>query len=250
MAVTLDDGFLDALDNAAPILVDLGIPATFFVSTDRLHEEHETWQDILAQILFSESPLPSLLTIPCNGRTLNLPTATKTEREKAFEKLNEFCWNGSFEVRTNIIARICSWSGLALRARKTHRVMTADEIRQLSEKSGLSIGCHGIHHLCLPTQPLPIQQREAVESKYVLESLLKKPITSFSYPFGEYDNRTSAVVREAGFSFSFTTHEGLIYPCDDMWRLSRNEVGPWSPDRFAEKMDAIFSVDKTKSHEL
>ena len=36
VAVTLDDGYLDALTVASPILSELGVPATFFVNTDRL----------------------------------------------------------------------------------------------------------------------------------------------------------------------------------------------------------------------
>src|SRR5205085_9799910 len=38
VAVTLDDGYLDALTTASPILMESGIPATFFVNSDRLCE--------------------------------------------------------------------------------------------------------------------------------------------------------------------------------------------------------------------
>ncbi|MFH1742243.1 MAG: polysaccharide deacetylase family protein, partial [bacterium] len=249
VVVTLDDGYLDALDNAAPILMELGIPATFFVSTNRLHEEHETWQDTLARILFSEASLPPVLTIQYNGRTLVLPTTTTSERTNAFEQINGLCWNLSFEDRNEIVAYVCRWSGLELHARKTHRLMTADEIRRISEKPGLSIGCHGIHHLCLPAQPLPLQQREVVESKYVLESLLKKPVSAFSYPYGENDCETEAVVRSAGFDSAFTTRDGMIYPCDNLWRLARNEIGSWPMARFADWLHKIFPMDKSGHHD-
>ncbi len=241
LAVTLDDGYLDALDNAAPILVELGVPATFFVSTDRLHEQHETWLDTLVHILFSDELLPHSLTISYKGRTLVLPTTAISERTKAFEEINKLCWNLSFEDRTEIIAGVYSWSGLDLHARNTHQLMTADEILRLSEKPGLSIGCHGIHHLCLPAQPLPIQQRETVESKYVLESLLKKSVNAFAYPYGVYDHRTEAVVRSAGFDSAFTTREGIIYPGDNLWRLARNEAGAWPLSRFSDWLHKIFS---------
>jgi peptidoglycan/xylan/chitin deacetylase (PgdA/CDA1 family)/glycosyltransferase involved in cell wall biosynthesis len=244
VAVTLDDGFLDALDNAAPILVELGIPAIFFVSSDRLHEGHETWQDTLIRVMFSESSLPPLLTLPYNGRTMDLPTATTSERAKAFEQINELCWDSSFEVRAGIVAHVCRWSGLQLHARRSHRLMMADEIRRLSEKPGLSIGCHGIHHLCLPAQPLPIQQREVVESKYILESLLKKPVGAFSYPYGVNDEQTAAVVRSAGFDLAVTTREGLVHSTDPRWRLARNEVKAWAPGRFAEWVRGIFEANK------
>ena len=50
VAVTFDDGYLDALTAASPILGDLGVPATFFVNTDRLDEEHERWWDIFERV--------------------------------------------------------------------------------------------------------------------------------------------------------------------------------------------------------
>jgi peptidoglycan/xylan/chitin deacetylase (PgdA/CDA1 family) len=40
VAVTLDDGYLDALTTAAPAFQD-GRAATFFVNSERLDEEHE-----------------------------------------------------------------------------------------------------------------------------------------------------------------------------------------------------------------
>jgi peptidoglycan/xylan/chitin deacetylase (PgdA/CDA1 family)/glycosyltransferase involved in cell wall biosynthesis len=241
IAVTLDDGYLDALDNAAPILVELGIPATFFVSTDRLHEQHENWEDILAQILLAETRIPPSLNVPFKERMLVLPTATVSERTKAFKQINEMCWDLSFENRNEIVAVICRWSGLEFHARNTHRLMTADEILRLSEYPHLSIGCHGIHHLCLPAQPLAIQQREVEESKFVLESLLKRPVDMFSYPYGVSDHRTEAVVRSAGFTFAFTTCEGVIYPGDNSWLLARNEVGAWPLSGFSDWLQKMFS---------
>jgi glycosyltransferase involved in cell wall biosynthesis/SAM-dependent methyltransferase len=86
IAVTLDDGYLDALEVAAPVLEELGIPATFFISTDRLHEEHETWQDTLIRSLFSDALLPHSLSISYKGRTLLFPTFTYGERKKPLRK--------------------------------------------------------------------------------------------------------------------------------------------------------------------
>ena len=243
IAVTLDDGYLDALEVAAPVLEELGIPATFFISTDRLHEEHETWQDTLIRSLFSDALLPHSLSISYKGRTLLFPTFTYGERKKALEEINALCWNLSFEGRSEIIASVCRWSGLDFTPRKTHRLITAAEVCRLADRRGISIGCHGIHHLCLPAQPLPIQQREVVESKYNLESLLKKPVGSFSYPYGVFDHQAEAVVRSAGFDSAFTTREGLIYPGDNLWRLARNEVGAWPLSRFSDWLHRIFSLD-------
>ena len=61
VAITFDDGYLDNSAAAAPVLRELGLPATFFVSTDmiggerpfphdvlrrRVPQEHMTWDDV------------------------------------------------------------------------------------------------------------------------------------------------------------------------------------------------------------
>jgi peptidoglycan/xylan/chitin deacetylase (PgdA/CDA1 family) len=42
VAVTFDDGRFDGLETISPLLLELGIPATFFVNSERLNEEHES----------------------------------------------------------------------------------------------------------------------------------------------------------------------------------------------------------------
>ena len=57
VAVTLDDGYLDALTAASPILSALGIPATFFVNSGRLNEAHERSWDVLERLNLPASEL-------------------------------------------------------------------------------------------------------------------------------------------------------------------------------------------------
>jgi peptidoglycan/xylan/chitin deacetylase (PgdA/CDA1 family) len=41
VAVTLDDGYIDNFETASPLLSALGVPATFFVTSDHLKEVYE-----------------------------------------------------------------------------------------------------------------------------------------------------------------------------------------------------------------
>lgn len=45
VAVTFDDGYADNLANAAPLLVDAGVPATMFLSTGAIVNRREFWWD-------------------------------------------------------------------------------------------------------------------------------------------------------------------------------------------------------------
>jgi peptidoglycan/xylan/chitin deacetylase (PgdA/CDA1 family) len=50
VAVTFDDGYADNLANAAPLLVEFGVPATMFLSTGAIVNGCEFWWDDLERI--------------------------------------------------------------------------------------------------------------------------------------------------------------------------------------------------------
>ena len=51
VAITIDDGYLDNLQYAVPILEELEIPATIFVSTGTMEQDRELWWDELESLL-------------------------------------------------------------------------------------------------------------------------------------------------------------------------------------------------------
>jgi peptidoglycan/xylan/chitin deacetylase (PgdA/CDA1 family)/glycosyltransferase involved in cell wall biosynthesis len=218
VAVTLDDGYLDALTTASPILMELGIPATFFVNSDRLAEEHERWWDILERL-----PLPA------------------TE----LEALNRAMWPLDSNGRRQLVADVIAPHGCDMRPRATHRVLTTEEIRELANRPGHSIGAHTVHHLALTTQPLEIRRCEVVADKVALEQAIDRPVPLFSYPYGDYDADVVSVVREAGFLAAVTVNAGLVSAGINRLLLPRYEVTARDHNRFAERIEALFQNSRT-----
>jgi len=213
VAITFDDGYLDALTTASPILTELDIPATFFVNSDRLFEEHERWWDILEHL-----PLPP------------------PEREA----LNQAMWPLDPNGRRQLIADVLARTGSRPCPRATHRVMNAEEIRQLSTRSGHSIGAHSIHHLALTTQPFETKRREVLDDKTVLEQSIGAPVPMFSYPYGDYDAEVVAVVHEAGFLAAFTVDAGVVTAGANRLLLPRYEVTARDYGRFPECVEGLL----------
>ncbi|MFT4165875.1 MAG: polysaccharide deacetylase family protein [Microlunatus sp.] len=58
LAVTFDDGYVDNLEAALPILEHYEIPATLFVVADAIGRRREFWWDALQRAVLESGPLP------------------------------------------------------------------------------------------------------------------------------------------------------------------------------------------------
>ncbi|MCL5795174.1 MAG: polysaccharide deacetylase family protein [Patescibacteria group bacterium] len=77
-------------------------------------------------------------------------------------------------------------------------------------KSGLvEIGAHTMDHSYLTGLPSYSIKYEVEQSKKDLERIIGKPVVSFAYPYGAFNNETIDIVRKAGFNSAVTTISGL-----------------------------------------
>jgi len=82
------------------------------------------------------------------------------------------------------------------------------EIVRLSN-AGIEIGSHTLDHRLLDILLPEEQQRQIQESRSQLERLIKKPIVSFAYPFGDYSLEAAREVQATGYSYAVTTANTL-----------------------------------------
>jgi hypothetical protein len=67
-------------------------------------------------------------------------------------------------------------------------------------------------------------RQQAVASRRCLEDLLHRPVTMFSYPYGQrcnYSSRTERVLSEAGYDIAVTTSWGTRNSAAQLLRLRR-----------------------------
>ena len=245
VAVTFDDGYLDALRTASPILLEHGVPATFFVNSDRLDQEHERWWDILERVLLTEPDLPVYLSLRVGAHDVRVPTASSGERAAALEALNGAAWTLDADERRQLAAGVLAWSGAAAPPRVSHRVMTGDEIRALADRPGHAIGAHTVHHLALTCHDVATKRREIEDDRRALEQRLGRPVDLLSYPYGELDAETIAAVRVAGFRAAVTVEAGVVAAGANRLLLPRVEVTRDLQRRFAEHLETIFASDRS-----
>lgn len=82
--------------------------------------------------------------------------------------------------------------------------LTAEQVREIALQ-GHSIGSHGMTHEILTKADPAVQMRELQESKRYFEELLHKPVNSFAFPYGHFNDDLVARARTVGYKYLFTT---------------------------------------------
>jgi peptidoglycan/xylan/chitin deacetylase (PgdA/CDA1 family) len=106
--------------------------------------------------------------------------------------------------------------------RKDVNSMTWSQIREL-DSAGVEIGSHTLTHPHLIRLGEKGLNEELTTSKIMLEDRLGKSITSFAYPYGEYDNRVIEAVADSGYSCAFTTRHLYASRESDVFQIPRFE---------------------------
>jgi peptidoglycan/xylan/chitin deacetylase (PgdA/CDA1 family) len=98
--------------------------------------------------------------------------------------------------------------------------------RQIEEMSasGMSFEAHTLTHPHLRELSADTMMNEIAGSKKVLETRLNKPVDSFAYPFGEYNNAVIDTVKRAGFSSALTIDPGYHQRTDRIYQLQRIRI--------------------------
>lgn len=103
--------------------------------------------------------------------------------------------------------------------------LSRDQLQKISESGLVEIGAHTVHHRWLKGQSMQVVEKEVKESKTMLEELIKKPVVSFAYPSGAYDDQAVNVVKEAGFKTAVSTKLGIVESQTNKYFLFRIRPG-------------------------
>ena len=236
VALTFDDGYLDTLERAAPLLERLGLPATVFATTRWLDERGEYWWDTLERALL-ENETPPVLNIDIGGRPLTFATSTPGERRAAHDALHGLLAHAALGERDAVTSRILRWSGTANGPRR--RPLTSDELKTLAQVPGIDIGAHTTNHLSLPDQPADVQRSEIVDSVKALERVLARPVTTFAFPYGAVDRATADLAR-VSCRWSVSCVTGAVGASFDAARVPRLEVKRWDGDALGSRLERLF----------
>lgn len=217
VVVTFDDGYADNYEIALPILDQIGIAATFYITVDCVERRQLPWPSRVRYALFRTK---ASSWVDPNGRTW--PLHEVSARAAAFDRACQYCSKAAGQEQTQLVASIELQLKSALADGPT--MMAWDEVRGLA-KQGHIVGSHTLSHPNMAQIGEDALARELGESKKILERELHAPVVHFSYPCPalqpHWTERTVAASRECGYETAVTTNPGLAHKSDNPLQLRR-----------------------------
>jgi len=113
---------------------------------------------------------------------------------------------------------------------RKEKLLSAEQIRELCGH-GFEIGSHTFTHPQLTAVSDERLRRELVDSKRRIEDITGREVTSFSYPYGDYDQRVREATVAAGYKCALGTELGVINRETNLFEIPRvnvrwNAIGP------------------------
>jgi len=198
IALTFDDGFLNNLTVALPLLEKYKIPATFFICTASITDPvygHPTDRIDLIRM----SPQTSFIKI-------GTETFLRQNKELISGRDGKNAYHGivmlPFQqwIRANNDLRDQLNDSVVEENIELCQLMNDQSVSTLVKSDLVSIGSHSHHHVNLTMLTAAKAGYEVQESKTILESY-NQGVDAIAFPYGFYDDRTISVAKEAGYRY-------------------------------------------------
>jgi len=231
-AITFDDGYLDNLAVAKPILERHAAPATVFVITGFVGRGGKFWWDRLTDALMVAGELPARLDLQSESGhfdwedpALTLPGYRgRAARRRLHDRLWAWLCDQPDPVRATVLERLEHWSGQPAASDPMSRPMTADEIRELASGGLIDIGAHTMTHPRLSRLSSAEKAMQIERSRDDCRQILGRDPRCFSYPNGDHDPESVELVRKAGFTVACDSRQDLAWVTGDIHRVPRISV--------------------------
>ena len=230
VALTFDDDLDSHLEVVAPILLQRGLPATFFVGPPLPAGAAFWWEDL--QALADGGELPSRLdSLP--GMDLG-PVARR--EPNAIHALGRTIESLPADERDAVADELHRLAG-----RSTRRRLDGQGMAALVE-AGFELGFHTARHYLLTTLDDVRLDRELTDGREVLSEISGKPITTMAYPHGKADARVAQAARAAGFEVGFTGGSKRVDRTTDALLAPRTEVKNTPIEQFERRLHDLAAA--------
>ena len=199
LSITFDDGYLDNIDLALPLLKQHGCPATFFICTGPIADGLPFWWDLAIASASKRNGAhwPSLLAA--------LGLASERDEKAELQKVLGRLWDLDYgKIASLLDMNLAIKEGLDQRCPPR---MQRHHIKILADQQ-MEIAAHTHHHPNLTKETEPIIEEEIVRSRTMLEDWTGQPIVGFAPPHGLIDGRVKSICADQKLAYIASTDRG------------------------------------------
>lgn len=226
---TIDDGYQEQADVAAPIFTEFDCPVTTFVTTGFLDGKLWFWWDKI-EYIFKHTRRQSVK-VRLGGTAVSYQLGSETGAGSLWEELFDRCKGVEDEEKHSAITRLAEEADVELPNEPPlmYKPMTWDQVRTCEEK-GMMFGPHTVTHPILSHTRSDRVEWEITESWNRLRAEVRKPAPVFCYPNGQWQDfgtREIEILRKASF-------QGAVV----------GELGFADPKSFRQSADGAFKIKR------
>jgi peptidoglycan/xylan/chitin deacetylase (PgdA/CDA1 family) len=241
VAITFDDGYADNHRLAAPVLRELGLPATVYVATGTVEDGPPLWMSSVRALVFGATGRE--LVVPGFEPLVLGPVERRGAVARALTRLLVPLTDGE---RAERIAAAAAAARVDLRTALRGVMLTWAQVRELAS-AGWSIGAHTVTHVNVALSTPAVAEAEIAASRDAIAQVVRTPVTHFAYPNagGEhryFSNEVVQILRRLGFRSGVTSQPGSLRPKADPFLLPRVGVSP----RLAPVIDLAAALERQR----
>jgi peptidoglycan/xylan/chitin deacetylase (PgdA/CDA1 family) len=182
IALTFDDGYRDNLELALPILSQLGVPFTVYVTTDILDGKFVFWWYLLESLILYQD----VIEFKFNGLTYSFNN--KYSKEYKFEKIRTLIIECTGDERDQLFYELFEKNNINLKSLNSDLSLNNAMLMSLAANSLVTIGSHTVSHPSLAELDDRELDNELIKSKEILEKIISRKVEHFCYPYGSAEN--------------------------------------------------------------
>src|SRR5579872_2101266 len=205
VVITFDDGFHDFAVHAVPILQEFGFPATMYLTTYHVDDQHPLYNLTVSYLLWkSHSPGRSLADGTPIGNALEAELAAQSMVRNA---LREGLSTAEKDDRARELAEFLGYDYNDLCKRRMLHLMTSEQVRNVASSSGIAVEAHTHRHRS-PDDP-DLMTRELRDNIMRIQQITGRRPVHFCYPSGVFKSSYFPLLEQEGFRSATTCDRAL-----------------------------------------
>lgn len=248
VAFTLDDGYRNNMQHAAPVFRRFNVPYTVFPTMGFIERRRTIWWETCGLLLEKQD----VLNFDFGQGVERVEAKSHDEKLRAFNRFADFVNLTDEDEAVNRIDQLARHHDIDPLAIVSDLVLDGAELSQFAKDPLVKIGAHSVTHVNLRRISDARLKQEIDDSIKGIEHYCGYRPKSFAYPYGwrsAYGKREEQAILEAGFQVGVTTRPQVLRRSSadnpaSFGRISLN--GDFQKRRYVKSLIAGLSLKAMK----